>query len=121
MIKPYRLVITLFVFLFISAPVSASVFTVTKTADTNDGKCDTDCSLREALQAAGNFISDNVVLFSPSLAGSTITVSTTPVEIRCSVPAGDSFFVVASHRRYSFPSIVISTDNDMFNALMSAR
>jgi CSLREA domain-containing protein len=81
MIKPYHLVIALFVFLSISAPASASVFTVTKTADTNDGKCDSDCSLREALQAAGNFISDNIVLFSPSLAGSTITVSTTPVEI----------------------------------------
>src|SRR2546422_522407 len=31
---------------------SAATFTVTKTADTADGTCDTDCSLREAISAA---------------------------------------------------------------------
>jgi len=31
-----------------------SDFTVTKTADTNDGTCDDDCSLREAIAAAGD-------------------------------------------------------------------
>ncbi|MDH3303714.1 MAG: CSLREA domain-containing protein, partial [Gammaproteobacteria bacterium] len=30
----------------------AATFTVTKTADTNDGTCDADCSLREAIVAA---------------------------------------------------------------------
>src|SRR5947207_8442939 len=29
-----------------------TTFTVTKTADTNDGVCDSDCSLREAIRAA---------------------------------------------------------------------
>ncbi|MFL6201207.1 MAG: choice-of-anchor Q domain-containing protein [Thermoanaerobaculia bacterium] len=33
-------------------PVQAAVFTVTKTADTLDGACDRDCSLREAVTAA---------------------------------------------------------------------
>src|SRR5439155_2998816 len=33
-------------------PAAAATFTVTKTADTNDGNCDTDCSLREAIIAA---------------------------------------------------------------------
>src|SRR6187402_2195891 len=32
--------------------VQATVFTVTKTADTLDGACDHDCSLREAVTAA---------------------------------------------------------------------
>jgi CSLREA domain-containing protein len=32
--------------------VQAATFTVTKTADSNDGTCDTDCSLREAIIAA---------------------------------------------------------------------
>lgn len=37
------------------APVQALAFTVTKTADTNDGSCDTaDCSLREAIIAAND-------------------------------------------------------------------
>ncbi len=33
-------------------PAHAATFTVTKTADTNDGVCDADCSLREATGAA---------------------------------------------------------------------
>src|ERR1051325_9972957 len=33
-------------------PAYAATFTVTKTADTNDGVCDADCSLREAISAA---------------------------------------------------------------------
>ena len=33
-------------------PASAATFTVTKTADTNDGSCSVDCSLREAIIAA---------------------------------------------------------------------
>ena len=37
-----------------STPANAAAFTVTKTADTNDGACDTDCSLREAVIAANN-------------------------------------------------------------------
>src|SRR6476646_5626626 len=35
-----------------AAPTSAATFTVTKTADTNDGACNADCSLREAIIAA---------------------------------------------------------------------
>jgi CSLREA domain-containing protein len=36
------------------AEVRAATFTVTKTADTSDGNCDADCSLREAIVAADN-------------------------------------------------------------------
>ncbi|MES1239991.1 MAG: CSLREA domain-containing protein [Acidobacteriota bacterium] len=36
----------------LSAPAAADVFVVTKTADTLDGACDADCSLREAVAAA---------------------------------------------------------------------
>jgi len=36
----------------LSAPSGAAVFTVTKTTDSNDGVCDADCSLREAILAA---------------------------------------------------------------------
>jgi CSLREA domain-containing protein len=40
-------------FTLIAAPSAiAAPFTVTKTADTNDGSCDGDCSLREAISAA---------------------------------------------------------------------
>ena len=36
----------------VAPPVPLAVFTVTKTADTNDGVCNADCSLREAISAA---------------------------------------------------------------------
>ncbi len=48
----------------ISTPVVS--YTVTKTADTNDGTCDADCSLREAV-AAANALSDlNTIDFIPN-------------------------------------------------------
>ena len=41
----------------------AATFTVTKTADTNDGICDGDCSLREAIIAANaNPGADTIIL-----------------------------------------------------------
>ncbi|MBI2339289.1 MAG: tandem-95 repeat protein [Deltaproteobacteria bacterium] len=60
----YRL---LFVFsvlavLCVTSSALAATYTVTKTADTNDGTCDSDCSLREAITAA-NGASGNTVEF----------------------------------------------------------
>ena len=58
--SPYLLRATLLLILLLSVPVIsglktsvvyAATFTVTKTADTNDGACDGDCSLREAIVA----------------------------------------------------------------------
>jgi|GEM_PF-2912971 len=49
---------------------------VTKTADTNDGVCNSDCSLREAIQVA---TSGETVKFHSSLAGQTVTLSSTLV------------------------------------------
>jgi CSLREA domain-containing protein len=40
------------VLILFAAGARAEVFTVNKTADTNDGMCDIDCSLREAIAAA---------------------------------------------------------------------
>jgi CSLREA domain-containing protein len=59
----------------ISPPVTAAAtWTVTKTADTNDGACDSDCSLREAIAAAA---SGDTIVFDASLSGGTITLGTT--------------------------------------------
>ncbi len=53
--------------------VSGSL-TVTKTADTNDGTCDTDCSLREAVAAAA---AGDTIVFSPRFSTTqTITIAT---------------------------------------------
>jgi CSLREA domain-containing protein len=50
MLRGVRLILPAFCLL--ALPVQAAVFTVTKTADTLDGACDHDCSLREAVSAA---------------------------------------------------------------------
>jgi CSLREA domain-containing protein len=54
----YALILAL---VFLPASPFATTFPVTKTADTDDGSCDPDCSLREAIEAANaNPGADNV-------------------------------------------------------------
>lgn len=71
------------VMLFLSSSVFAAVFTVTKTADTNDGLCDADCSLREAVAAANIVDTNDTLYFSLGVFGSpqTITLSGTEIVI----------------------------------------
>jgi CSLREA domain-containing protein len=71
-----------------SFPVAASAgppvtFTVTKLADTNDGACNADCSLREAVLAANAALGPNVVNFTPGLTG---TIVLTGGQIQISGP-----------------------------------
>ena len=42
----------------------AATYTVTKTADTNDGTCDADCSFREAVVAANATVDNDTIVFS---------------------------------------------------------
>ena len=48
---------------------NSATFTVTKTADTNDGVCNADCSLREAITAANAVTSDDVIEFDKNVFG----------------------------------------------------
>jgi CSLREA domain-containing protein len=53
--------IVLALFVLASPALSGSTtLTVTKTADTNDGACDADCSLREAIVQANAFATDDI-------------------------------------------------------------
>ena len=52
----------LLLLVFLSINFNAATYTVTKIADTNDGVCDGDCSLREAM-AAVNATAANAVIF----------------------------------------------------------
>lgn len=54
------------IFIFGAQKVGATDFTVTKITNSNDGTCDADCSLREAVAAAD---SGDTVLFDHSLFG----------------------------------------------------
>ena len=69
----------LFVFSFYTA-VSAANYTVTKTADTNDGICDADCSLREAVFAANASADNDTIAFS-ALFNSVQTITLSGSEI----------------------------------------
>lgn len=53
-------VFSLLLTLSVSSKAFATVYTVTKTADTADGTCDADCSLREAITAANGAASNTV-------------------------------------------------------------
>ena len=58
--RPMRIPFSLSAFVFLAlliatpSPAFGAVFQVTKTTDTNDGQCDGDCSLREAIIAANS-------------------------------------------------------------------
>lgn len=75
MSKAYLFTGTLFAFLVFTATAEAAIFTVTKTADTVDGVCDNDCSLREAVGRANAVSSDDIIIFSPSLNGATVNLN----------------------------------------------
>ncbi len=47
-----------------SSSVFGATYTVTKTADTSDGTCDSDCSLREAVAAANGTADNDTIVFS---------------------------------------------------------
>jgi CSLREA domain-containing protein len=54
--------------------ILSNELTVTKAGDTNDGVCDNDCSLREAIDVIPN---GGTIHFDASLAGQTVTLSST--------------------------------------------
>lgn len=72
-----------FVVLLSTYSIEAAVYVVTKTADTSDGTCDSDCSLREAIAAANATVDNDSVAFALPLFSSpqTITLSGTELVI----------------------------------------
>ena len=69
-----RFVLLFTIFISTSVLVNAATLTVTKTADTNDGVCDSDCSLREAITTANNSTANDSIIFS-SLFNSVQTIT----------------------------------------------
>lgn len=83
--------------LVMPGPLSALTFPVTKTADTNDGTCDADCSLREAIVAANAAVGLDTISFAiPGAGPHTIAPTsqfpdiTSPVIINGYTQAGSS-------------------------------
>ena len=67
--------------LFGAEGLNAATFTVTKTADTNDGTCDADCSLREAVAAANAAAGDDIIRFALPLFSTPQTITLSGTEI----------------------------------------
>ncbi|MGD9588357.1 MAG: choice-of-anchor Q domain-containing protein [Pyrinomonadaceae bacterium] len=74
----HRLPILALLVLMFSGVSSAATFVVTKTDDTNDGVCDADCSLREAVAAANAATSDDEIVFDVSVFNVPRTIMITP-------------------------------------------
>ena len=81
MLKKVYLFCGLILILSISQTMFGATFTVTKTDDTNDGVCDTDCSLREAVSAANGDIADDIVEFDSTVFNTAQTITLTFGEI----------------------------------------
>jgi CSLREA domain-containing protein len=79
--KTIILLLSLFVFFSINA--NAATYTVTKIADTNDGVCNGDCSLREAIAVANATTADDTIVFDSTVFASaqTITLAGMPLII----------------------------------------
>jgi CSLREA domain-containing protein len=63
-----------------------NTFTVTSIADGNDGLCNADCTLRDAIAAANASIGDSAVFFEPKVFGMQQTITLTLGELRITVP-----------------------------------
>jgi CSLREA domain-containing protein len=82
MAKFLRVVFALSFLCCLSQAAFAVTYTVTKIADTNDGMCDGDCSLREAIAAANATVDNDDIAFSALFsAAQTITLSGTDLII----------------------------------------
>ncbi len=99
--KQFILVCAFFALIFLLTPaVLAANLTVTKTADTNDGICDADCSLREAIAAAA---SADTIVFS-ELFNSAQTIA-----------LGETFLLINKNLRItgSSPELITISGNNL--------
>lgn len=78
---------------------SAATYMVSKTVDTNDGVCDADCSLREAIVAANAGSSVDVIVFSGALAV-TLDDPLPPVDYPLAINAGVTAATVSGSAGY---------------------
>jgi CSLREA domain-containing protein len=60
---------------FVGSQAQATTFTVSKLADTNDGTCNIDCSLREAIAAANDIAGNDVISFDTTIFNTAKTIS----------------------------------------------
>ncbi|MCB1921548.1 MAG: CSLREA domain-containing protein, partial [Candidatus Competibacteraceae bacterium] len=103
-----RFILALALAAIFSAPVGAATLTVTKTVDTGDGVCDTDCSLREAIWVAS---AGDTINFAPSLNSQTITlVNTIPLDKNLTIQGpGLSLLTILNNASYTIAFVTNGT------------
>jgi CSLREA domain-containing protein len=79
--RAFKLILLLSFISVLAGSSWAATFTVTKIEDTNDGVCDTDCSLREAVEAANAAATDDVIVFDPNVFSTPRTIILSGTEI----------------------------------------
>jgi CSLREA domain-containing protein len=75
LIELLKFSIAFMILLFAASPALSATFIVTKTADSNDGVCDADCSLREAVALANVSATEDVIQFDPSVFNTSQTIA----------------------------------------------
>jgi CSLREA domain-containing protein len=78
--------------------IDAAVYTVTKTADTNDGVCDVDCSLREAIGAANATADNDSITFAIPFFSSPQTITLSGSELVVAANGSLSIFGPGANR-----------------------
>ena len=120
----FKIFPTLFVAAFFLASafgVSAAVLTVTTTEDTDDGVCDAQCSLREAIDAAGY---GDTIIFAREIRGGTIQLTRTlapavgkyvkidgPNRRRITLKGDNKFRIIESHGNLWIDGLIIRDGN----------
>ena len=72
--NPVSFFLAIAILLYLPVSAYSAQFVVTKTSDTNDGVCDTDCSLREAINAVNAIPSNDEIKFDPATFGTSRTI-----------------------------------------------
>ena len=120
----FKIFPTLFVAAFFLASalgVSAAALTVTTTEDTDDGVCDAQCSLREAIDAAGY---GDTIIFAGEIRGGTIQLTRTlapavgkyvkidgPNRRRITLKGDNKFRIIESHGNLWIDGLIIRDGN----------
>src|SRR5688500_5034284 len=84
-----KLMLGALMILAFAAAAQAATFTVTKTADTNDGACNTHCSVREAFAAANETNLPDTIDFDGALFSTPQTITLTGGELTATESGGN--------------------------------
>src|SRR6185369_16469360 len=90
------------IILCLAVGAKAATFTVTKTADTADGVCDADCSLREAITAANTLPGADVIILPAGTYTTTIPTTNENANANGDLDISDSVSITGAGEESTF-------------------